>query len=73
MTGDVVLVRKPDVAYVSLFIRTDGLLLEDAVKEGESKVDQVQRTLRETYREIRNIHINDVYLGESNRYGLSAR
>src|SRR6266487_3838807 len=65
VTADVVIARKLDIGYITLFIRTDGLLLEDAVKEAASKVDQVQRTLRETYRGIKDIQIQDIYLGES--------
>jgi uncharacterized protein YggE len=57
VNGDALIARKPDLAYISLFIQTDGILLEDAVKEGAGKVDQIQRALRETYAEIRDIQI----------------
>lgn len=67
MTGDAVVERKADVAYVSLFIRTDGISLEDAVRESTSKVKQVHDTLRETYREIRDIQIHEVYIGGERR------
>jgi uncharacterized protein YggE len=63
-TGDVVLVRKPDLAFITLFIRAEGILLEDAVRESTHKVDQVNQTLRDTYREIREIQIKDLYVGE---------
>src|SRR5262249_7409062 len=41
-SGDVVITRKPDVAYVTLFVTADGILLEDAVNQCASKVDEVQ-------------------------------
>jgi uncharacterized protein YggE len=64
VNGDALIARKPDLAYISLFIQTDGILLEDAVKEGAGKVDQIQRALRETYAEIRDIQIKDIHVGE---------
>jgi uncharacterized protein YggE len=67
VTGDVILTRKPDIAYVSLYIRADGILLEDAVRESSNKVRQVHQTLRETYKEIREIQIQDVYIGGESR------
>ena len=67
VTGDVILTRKPDIAYVSLYIRADGILLEDAVRESSNKVRQIHQTLRETYKEIREIQIQDVYIGGESR------
>jgi uncharacterized protein YggE len=64
VNGDALVVRKPDLAYITLFIQSDGILLEDAVKEGAGKVDQIQRALRETYAEIRDIQIKDIHVGE---------
>ena len=65
VNGDALLVRKPDLAYITLFIQTDGILLEDAVKEGANKVDQIQRTVRQTYGEIRDIETKDINVGET--------
>src|SRR5262245_13779697 len=69
-TGDVVISRKPDVAYVTVFITADGILLEDAVKQCASKAGEVQRTLRETYRDIGDVHVRDVYVGEGKQVGF---
>ena len=63
VTGDVVLTRKPDVGFITMFIRAEGVLLEDAVRESTNKVDQVLQAIRSSY-EIRDIQIEDVYLGE---------
>jgi len=64
VNGDALVLRKPDLAYITIFIQSDGILLEDAVKEGAGKVDQIQRALRETYAEIRDIQIKDIHVGE---------
>jgi uncharacterized protein YggE len=64
VTGDAVLQRKPDVAYVTLFLRVDGILLEDAVKESASRTEQIQRALRNAYPEIKDIQLKESYLGE---------
>jgi uncharacterized protein YggE len=45
VTGEAVLVRKPDVAYVNLFVRSDGILLQDATRENAATVDQVRQAL----------------------------
>ena len=64
VTGEAVLVRKPDVAYVNLFIRSDGTLLQDALRENAATVDQVRQALLDAYPEIRDIEIQDVFMGE---------
>jgi uncharacterized protein YggE len=61
----VILIRKPDIAYITLFLTADGVLLEDAVRESATKVERVRSALQTTYREIRDVHIQDVHLGEA--------
>jgi uncharacterized protein YggE len=64
-TGDAVLTRKPDVAYLTLYVRAEGILLEDAVRDAASKTDQVLRGLRDTYgADIKDIQVKDVHTGE---------
>jgi uncharacterized protein YggE len=64
-TGDVTLTRKPDLAYVTLYIRAEGILLEDAVREAASKTEQVLRALREAYgSEIKDVQVKDLHAGE---------
>lgn len=65
VTGEAAVLRKPDVAYITLYLRSDGILLEDAVREADGKVDQIKRALRETYDEIEDIQVKDVHVGES--------
>lgn len=64
-TGDIVLTRKPDVAYISLYVRADGVLLEDAMREALAKVAQVHHALSGTFgEEIRDIQVRDLHLGD---------
>jgi uncharacterized protein YggE len=69
VTGDVLVTPRPDVAFISLFVSGEGILMEDAVREITTKLNQVNQTLRDTYKEIRDIHIHDVFVGE-NRPGM---
>ena len=64
-SAEVVLTRKPDVAFVTVFLSTDGILLEDAVKESARKTDEIQKTLRDTYRDIRDIQVTNLFMGEA--------
>src|SRR5437763_1349609 len=65
VTADAVLVRKPEVAYVSLYVRAEGVLLEDAVREASGKTEQVLRALRDTYGpDIKDLQIKDIHAGD---------
>jgi uncharacterized protein YggE len=70
VTGEAVVVPKPDVAYVNLFVRSDGTLLQDALRENGAIADQVRQALLEAYPEIRDIEIQDVFMGESRTVSL---
>jgi hypothetical protein len=64
-TGDAILTRIPDVAYVTLYVKAESILLEDAVREAASKTEQVLRALRDTYgADIEDIEVKDVHAGE---------
>ena len=59
VTADAVSVRKPDVAYVSLYVKAEGILLEDAIREATVKSEEVLRALRDTCR----ADLKEIYLG----------
>jgi uncharacterized protein YggE len=61
VVGEAVLRLKPDVAFVNVFVRSDGILLQDAAKESASRVDQVRQALLDAYSNIRDIHIQEVF------------
>jgi len=65
ITGSVTISRRPDIAYITLYVRTNGILLEDAIKEASAKIEQVNKTLHDTFSEIRETLIRDMYIGES--------
>jgi hypothetical protein len=63
VTGDAVVSSKPDVGHVVLYLRADGVLLEDAVREASDKVEQVLCGLRDGFRDIKDVQVKDVYMG----------
>ena len=65
ITGDATISRRPDIAYITLYIRANGILLEDAIKEASDKIEQVNKTLRDTFSDIQETLIRDMYIGES--------
>jgi hypothetical protein len=44
--------------------------LEDAIKESTNKVEQVDKTLKDTFPEIKAIELKDIYAGESKSYSF---
>ena len=68
ITGNATIIRQPDVGYVTLYIRGNGVLLEDAIKDASDKIEQVNKTLRDTFSEINETFIIDIYVGESKSY-----
>lgn len=66
VTADAISVRKPDVAYVSLYVRAEGILLEDAVREASGKAEDVLRALRVTCgADMKEVQLKDIHAGES--------
>jgi uncharacterized protein YggE len=65
VTGEATVTRKPDVAYITLYLRSEGILLEDAVKEAAGTLDRIKSQLREAYAEIKDIQVKDVHIGEA--------
>jgi uncharacterized protein YggE len=62
--------HKPDVAYVTLFVKGDALTLVDAAKEVDQKVNAVKKAL-EKYKEIITIEVTDMSVGEFERQVVS--
>lgn len=68
VTGDVTIIHQPDIAYITLYIRANGILLEDAIKEASDKIEIVNKTLLDMFSEIKETLIRDIYIGESKSY-----
>jgi uncharacterized protein YggE len=64
VAGEATVVRKADMAILTVFISTDRALLEDAVNEGATKAAEVRRALRDAYDEINDIQIRDIHVGQ---------
>ncbi len=66
ITGNAAVNREPDVAYITLYVIANGILLEDAIKQAGSKSQLIEQTLNNTFTDIQEIQIKDLYVGESN-------
>jgi len=66
VTADAIVARKPDVTYVSLYFRGEGILLEDAVREAAGKTEDVLRVLRDTCgADLKEVQVKDIHAGET--------
>jgi uncharacterized protein YggE len=63
--------RKPDVAFVTLYVNSDGVLMTDAAKRAREKSDAVQKAIRAHHKGIKSIDVADIQIGEkqSERWG----
>jgi uncharacterized protein YggE len=71
--GSAKAVRPPDIAYTALYVRVNGILLEDAIKQATDKIEQINKTLKDTFPEIRETQLKDIYVGESKSYAFMGR
>ena len=55
--------RQPDVAYIILYVASEGALLEEAMSKVNTKVQKLQTALQEAYEEIQQITISDWRIG----------
>jgi len=64
VTGKGEVFRKPDVAYITLYLRQHGVLTVDAVKKAKETSDEIQKVIKQTNPNILDIDIIDFRLGE---------
>jgi uncharacterized protein YggE len=69
--GRAELKQKPDVAFVTVFVKADALTMTDAAKEADQKVEEVKKALKK-YKEIKGIEVSDAAVGETQRQFYSA-
>lgn len=63
VTGKAERKEKPDVAYVTLYVRADGILMVDAVKKADQKIEELRKAIEEASSEIQTVEVFDVNLG----------
>jgi uncharacterized protein YggE len=56
--------RKPDVAFVTLYIYGDGILMTDVAKRAKDKSDAMQKAIRTNHKNIKSIDVADIQIGE---------
>jgi uncharacterized protein YggE len=64
LTGTGKIERKPDVAFVTLYVNGDGILMTDAAKRTKEKVDAVQNAIRANHKGVKSIDVADIQIGE---------
>lgn len=63
-TGNARIHQKPDIAFITVYVRGTGLLMVDANEEASKKSEAIIKTLRETYPQIHDIQIRIMRVGE---------
>ncbi|OFX16490.1 MAG: hypothetical protein A2Z18_07435 [Armatimonadetes bacterium RBG_16_58_9] len=64
VTGTATAERKPDVAYVTVFVKGQGFLMVDVAKTAGEKADAVVKAIREKHSEIKSVEVVDVEVGQ---------
>jgi len=67
VTGKAELKQKPDVAYVTLYVKGDGILMVDAAKKADQKVEEIKKAVQDKFKGIQAIEVSDVAVGEAQR------
>jgi uncharacterized protein YggE len=67
VTGKGEIKQKPDVAYVTVYIKGEGATMVDAAKEADQKVEEIKTAVQKKHKEIQSIEVSDVTVGEAQR------
>jgi len=67
VTGKAEIKAKPDVAYVTLYVKADGILMVDAIKRADKKVEEINTAIHEKFQNVQSFDVVDVALGEKQR------
>ena len=67
VTGTAKVEGKPDVAYLTLYVKGDGILMVDAIKKAKQKVDNIEKAMEEKHKEIKGIDVMDIKVGEKRK------
>jgi uncharacterized protein YggE len=73
-TGTADIERKPDISYVTLYVKGDGILMADAIKRAREKSEAIQKAIKENHKGIKEVEITDIEIGEKgSRYWSSEK
>lgn len=67
VTGKARVNRKPDICYITLYVKGDGILLVDAVKKADRIVAEIEKAIKEKHKEAKKIEVTEFGLGEKQR------
>ncbi len=64
VTGTAKIEKKPDIAFITLYIEGNGILMVDAVKQAKDKTESILKAIRENNKQIKNLEVIDIQIGE---------
>ncbi len=64
VTGKAEAKVKPDVAYITLYARAEGILMVDAVKKADKLVSEITAAIKTETNAVKSVAVVDVSLGE---------
>ena len=73
VVGKAQLKQKPDVAFVTFYVKGTGDTMVNAAKEADEKVDEVKNGLLKKYKKFRAIEVSDAAVGEAQRNSTAPR
>jgi uncharacterized protein YggE len=65
--GKANLIYKPDVAFVTLFVLADGVLMSDEAKKANEKLQEIKKAFQENIKDMRSLEVADIVVGEVER------
>lgn len=73
VSGSSQLEKAPDIAYIVLYVKGDGILMTDAVKNAEQKAEEVIKAIRQDRPQVMDVKNTTAELGEKrNQYYSSS-
>jgi len=64
VSGSSKLEKAPDIAYVVLYVKGDGILMTDAVKSAEQKTEEVAKAIRQDRPQVIDVAAETTEIGE---------
>jgi len=64
VTGKATVQWEPDICYITLYVKGDGILMVDAVKKATQTVGEIGKAISEKHKEVKKFEVTEVGLGE---------
>jgi uncharacterized protein YggE len=64
VTGKATVNRKPDICYITLYVKGEGILMVDAVKKADQTVAEIEKAIKGNHKEVKKIEATEAGLGQ---------